>query len=306
MADRTIVGVDFSGAQADGKTWITKGILYTEDSFDLKGGSLVLLSCNPVPREDLTELLKALPNDAVAALDFPFSVPIEFSKYMECPNSEMPGLWQAAAAMRREEFIAQRDKFVEGNGALLRAGDLHVPGCFSCLQNFPLNMVPMTFHGMEALHSLRKAGCRVPPLDDEGHDRAILLEVMPGAALKAFKLPDKGYKEGQNAFEDRRKILRGLRKVSDVKLINLPDFSDHCMFSDDALDSIVATVVAALWTMDESESAFKKPSNTRKVADAFAQYKGKRKISPGIDQLTEEEAARKEGWIYVPKINSSA
>ena len=303
MAERTVVGVDFSGAKDEGKTWITKGFLDRKGSFDAEKGSFVLLSCKSVSREDLTELLKALPNDAVAALDFPFSVPIAFSEFLGLPNSEMPDLWQATAAMGREEFISQRDEFVKENIELLRAGDLHVPGCYSCLQKTPLNMVPMTFHGMEMLDALwNQTNCQVPPLKESNRKGAVLLEAMPGAALKEFNLPDKGFKGGKDAFEKRRKIIKELPKCSNVTLINLPDFRDQCMFSDDALDSIVAAVVAALWAMDESESAFKKPSKHHTVADAFAKYQGSRKISPGIGHLSEDDAARKECWIYVPKL----
>ena len=303
MAERTIVGVDFSGARDDGKTWITQGFIETEDSFDLKKGSALLLSCEPVPRQELIERLKSLPEDAVAALDFPFSVPIEFSEFLGCPNSEMPELWRSVSAMGREGFVARRDAFVRDKGEPLRAGDLHVPGCYSCLHKANPNMVPMTFHGMEMLHTLwNQTNCQIPPLKEYKRNATTLVEAMPGAALRAFQLPDKGYKRGQTAFEDRRKILRGLRRVSDVKVVNLPDFHEHSMFSDDALDSIVAAVVAALWVTDESDTAFIRPSKQRKVADAFAEYKGKRKISPGVGHLTEEEAARKEGWIYVPRI----
>ena len=302
MAERTIVGVDFSGAKEDNNTWITEGFLETEDSDDLKKGAVILESCKSVPREKLAELLKALPNDAVAALDFPFSVPTAFSEFLGHPDSEMPPLWSAVAGRGREEFIAQRDEFVKQNDELLRAGDLHVPGCYSCLHNTNPNMVPMTFYGMKMLDTLwGQTKCQVPPLDIPGRKGAVLLEVMPGAALKAFGLPDKGFKSGKKAFDNRRKILRELPESSNVNVINLRDFSDEAMFADHALDSMVAAVTAAKWAMDESESAFERPSKRRSVADAFAKYEGKRKISPGIDHLTEEEAARREGWIYVPK-----
>ena len=151
------------------------------------------------------------------------------------------------------------------------------------------------------LHSLRQAGCRVPPLDDEECNGATLLEVMPREALRAFGLPDQGFKSGENALKNRREILRELPEISNAKLINLPDFRDECMFSDDALDSIVAAVAAALWTMDESESSFKKPSKCRTVADALAKYTGSRSISRGIRHLSEDDTARREGWIYAPQ-----
>ena len=310
MAERTIVGVDFSGAGKDtevGNTWITTGFIETEDTNELKRGMAILDSCKPVSREKLTEKLKSLPSDAVAALDFPFSVPIAFAEYMGHPGSEMPTLWQAVAEMEggRDEFIARRDRFVEENGELLRAGDLHVPGCYSCLHKTNPNMVPMTFQGMRLLNKLwTQTNCQVPPLGVEGHDGAVLLEVMPGAALEAYGLPDKGYKGGHDALDKRREILRDLNKKSGVNVIDLHAFRDEAMFADHALDSMVAAVTAARWVMDEGDEAFRKPSKRNNIADAFATYKvkrkGKREISKDIAHLTQEQAARKEGWIYVP------
>ena len=265
----------------------------------------ILESCHPVSREKLTEKLKALPGDAVVALDFPFSVPTAFAEYLGHPESEMPALWQAMATIvgERDGFLDRRDKFVEENGEILRAGDLHVPGCYSCLHKSNPNMVPMTFEGMRLLNRLwQQTNCQVPPLEVEGHDGAVLLEVMPGAALEAYGLPDKGYKGGQDALDKRREILTGLSKKSGVNVLDLHAFRDEAMFADHALDSIVAAVTAASWVMDESGNAFRKPSNSHTVAEAFAAYKGKRKISPDIDHLTELNAARREGWIYVPKI----
>ena len=305
MAERTIVGVDFSGAGEDnavGKTWVTQAFLDTEED------SLILLSCKPTTREHLTGILKELPHDAVAALDFPFGVPIAFTEFIGLEQGEMPALWKGIAEpdMSFEKFEAERDKYVdvEQNGETLRAGDLHVPGCASCLHKIGSpNMLPMTFRGMQMLNTLwNQTNCQVPPLKEANRKGAVLLEAMPGAALKEFNLPDKGFKGGKDAFEKRRKILKELPKCSNVTLINLPDFRDQCMFSDDALDSIVAAVVAALWAMDKSESAFKKPSKHHTVANAFAKYQGNRKISSGISHLSEDDAARKEGWIYVPKL----
>ena len=309
MVERTIVGVDFSGAGDDnavGNTWVTQGYLETENDEELKKGTLLLESCRQVSRKELTDILKASPNDAVAALDFPFSVPIAFAEHLSSPGSEMPSLWQSVAPMEFSEFKEKAKEFTD----LLRVGDLHCSNAKPSLkmEGNPV-MVNMTFRGMRMLHGLRKAGCRVPPLDDDGCNGATLLEVMPGSVLRAFKLPFSGFKgKKQTDMENRRKILRELPKNSNVNVINLRDFSEEAMFSDDALDSMVAAVAAAKWAiaeMDGSHNAFRKPGNTRKVADAFAQYQGKRKISPGIDQLTEEQAARKEGWIYLPNINPS-
>lgn len=304
MAERTIVGVDFSGAGEDsnlGKTWVTKGYLETEDGEELRKGTLLLSSCEQVSRKELTCILEASPNDTVAALDFPFSVPIAFAEHLAPPGSEMPRLWQSVAPPM--EFGEFKEK-AKGFAVLLRVGDLHCSNAKPSLkmEGNPV-MVNMTFKGMQMLHSLRKAGCRVPPLDDDGCNGPTLVEVMPGAVLKAFKLPSNGFKgKNQTDMENRRKILRELPKRSKVNVINLRDFSDEAMFSDDALDSMVAAVAAAKWAVDEGEDAFKRPCKDRTVSEAASEYKGKRKVSSGIDDMKEEQAARIEGWIYVPKI----
>ena len=301
MAERTIVGVDFSGAGEDtdvGKTWMTEGVIETEETDELKRGMTILESCHPVSRQELTEKLQALPSDAVVALDFPFSVPIAFAEYLGHHGSEMPELWQSIAPMKFDEFKDAAAGFTD----LLRSGDLHCSNAKPSLKmaGNPV-MVNMTYKGMQMLHTLRQEGCRVPPLDDEESTGATLLEVMPGAALKALELPYERYKNGGAAFKNRQKILRGLRRISDVQVLNLSDYHEHAMFSDDALDSIVAAVVACLWAMDESDKTFRKPSKRNTVSDVLKTYKGKRQVSTGIDHLTEEEAARKEGWIYAPR-----
>lgn len=298
MAERTIVGVDFSGAEDEraGKTWITKGFLETEDSLELKKGTVILLSCQSVPRKKLTEKLKALPSDAIAALDFPFSVPIAFAEHLGHPGSEMPVLWQSVAPMQLNKFENEAKEFK----GMLRVGDLHCTNAQPSLkpEGAPV-MIKMTFRGMQMLHSLRQSGCRVPPLDDGEYNGATLVEVFPGAVLRAFQLPYNGYKGGSKAFDNRRKILKELPKHSGVNVINLRDFSEEAMFSDDALDSMVAAVAAAKWAMDES--AFKRPSGTLTVEESCPDTQRLQRISPGIKSMKQLDAAKREGWIYVPK-----
>ena len=99
-----IVGVDFSGAKPDRDTWVADGFL------DPRG--LVLRDCRPVRRAELAELLVSLPKDSVAALDFPFSVPVAFARFWEPAAASMPDLWAAAAGMELARFVALRDDFV--------------------------------------------------------------------------------------------------------------------------------------------------------------------------------------------------
>jgi hypothetical protein len=237
-----IVGVDFSGARSDDRTWVARG--------RLDGPSLVLRPCEPVRRAELERLLLSLPGDSVAALDFPFSVPLEFAQFWRPEAIAMPDLWAAASMMELAGFMALRDEFAARFGEPRRRCDTFFPEAYSCLHKFNPNMVPMTFYGMRMLARLGPAGCDVPPLAPQGRGKALLLEAMPGAALRAFKLPYKGYKNGVNAGIKRREILAGLPGRSGLLLPNLAEFSDKCLESHDCLDAIVAAVTAALWARD--------------------------------------------------------
>ena len=306
MAERKIVGVDFSGAQSDRNTWITEGEINPEI------GILKLQSCKSIKRKKLTERLQRR-DYAVAALDFPFSVPMAFADYLGHTSSQMPDLWACVANICLDEFIEKRNCFVGENKTkeYLRVGDLHVSGCYSCLHDTNPNMVPMTYYGMKMLNQLHtprsEYDFEVPPFSQTDSSCPVLLEVMPGAALNRFGLPatnpGKAYKKKKdNKARNRRKeIIDNLADKSGIVLCNLDHYRQTCHDNDDALDSMVAAVVAALWAIEENESAFERPQKDLPVSKAVAKYKGKRKISPGIGCLTEEEAAKKEGWIYVPK-----
>lgn len=281
-----IVGVDFSGAKADNATWVTRA--------EREGSGLRILSCQPMRRAELTELLASLPSDTVAALDFPFSVPQEFAHYWKRSAHEMPSLWRAASQMHYEEFLAIRDTFCAERGEPMRRGDLYFPECYSCLHKFNPNMVPMTFRGMQMLHQLWNAGCRVPPLDDAGRSGPLLLESMPGAVINALGLPHKGYKNGQRQNQLREEVLGGMSERAGIPIVNLGEFRQQCLDSHDCLDSLVAAVAAALWARDPS--GFRRPGDTPGGPPADR----RRKASPAAMAMPELEAARLEGWIYAP------
>ena len=269
-----ILGVDFSGAKTDDRTWMTRGFL--------DQGSLTLQDCRPVRRAELAELLVSLPARSVAALDFPFSVPQAFAQFWQPGVTSMTDLWAAAASMELAQFLVLRDDFVARHGEPKRRCDLRFPECYSCLHKANPNMVPMTFHGMRMLGPLWHAGCAVPPLHSQQPSKAVLLEAMPGAALRALSLPYKGYKKGTNALRLRQRILDGLEERSGVGIKNLDRFRDLCLISDDALDSVVATLIATLWALDPS--VFWQPS-----------LEGAKGASNGPDAV-----ALLEGWLYAP------
>ena len=268
-----IIGVDFSGARADSSTWIAEG--------DFDGSRLTLHRCYAIKRDDLLQKLRQLPADSVASLDFPFSVPADFAAFWSPQSLEMPDLWHAASRIDLAQFIQHRNDFVERNGESKRACDLLYPESYSCLHMGRPNMVPMTFHGMQMLHQLWQAGCRVPPLrspENPQRQGATLLESMPGAVLRALGLPFKGYKGGSRAHELRRAILSGLPERVPFVVAGLDELDDVCMSIDDALDATVACICAALWVAQ--------PARFR---------------LPASEGLRDQDASVKlEGWLYAP------
>ncbi len=106
----------------------------------------------------------------------------------------------------------------------------------------------------------------------------MLLEAMPGAALRALGLPFKGYKKGVRAQQLRHTILDGLAEKSGLQLPNLSDFYDLGMAIHDGLDSLVAAVVAALWAQDPAK--FRRPAT-----------EGEEEFDPRV---------MLEGWLYAP------
>ena len=291
MAERTIVGVDFSGGDDDdkvGKTWVTKG--YSD------GGKLTICDCYPISRNDLEKLLMNLPSSAVAAMDFPFGVPQSFAKAeFGFTGTLMHDMWELVSNKLNDEpeYIKKiRPRLRKGGNRqkfnkLLREWDQkHSPNiALSPLNPARPDMFPMTFHGMKMLHTLwKKTGCRVPPLDDDERTGPVLLETMPGVALDARKLPYTEYKNnnGPNALrnlDNRKKIIDHLPDKFGITLPNFEDYRDLCIFNDDALDSIVAALVAAMWANDES--LFHRPEDH---------------LDPAV-----LAAAKSEGCIYAPK-----
>ena len=275
----TIMGVDFSGARADRNTWLTRG--------RLEGENLKLEDCRPVSRYELTETLSSSSGKTIAALDFPFATPKAFADFWQPGSETMPQLWEAAASMEYEAFLALRDEFVDQWGEPKRACD--PPESYSCLHMVNPIMVPMTFHGMTMLHRLwtgRTANAMaVPPLPMYSRDGigevTVLLEVMPGAVLRKLGLPYKGYKGGARALDRRKRVVEELPgRVSPVTF-QFGAFEGLALRKHDALDSVVAAVAAALWEINPGE--FPQPPAEGE---------------PGFDPTT-----LLEGWLYAPEIS---
>lgn len=280
-----IIGVDFSGRDTNNTTWVTEAVLQDDC---LKIESCRHLSKNgPESRRKLKCLLRKLPDDSVAALDFPFSVPIEFARFWQPDARQMPDLW---AAMERDSFSAKQVEFVGLRWEQKRSCD--PPESKSPLKKGRPNMLPMTIQGMKFLDCLwhcPTVQVSVLPLPapsphGSGH-RLTLLEVMPGATLRSLRLPYTGYKgKAQDAKECRGKILNKLpqlvKHLAAVQVIGLSERGavyKECRESDDALDAVVAAITAALWV--KSPACFPHP--------------------PTQDR-PEYQVSLLEGWLFMP------
>ena len=298
----TIIGVDFSGAgdnSTKGKTWLTKG--------RFNGEALTIDACESISRDGLEKMLNKLPDGAVAAMDFPFSVPMAFAEHLGHPQGDMPTLWDAVKMMDLDVFKRESRCFAE----CLRVGDLAHSNAQPCLHYGRPIMVNMTLRGMQMLHRLYGANrFEVPPLPKPASMLPVLLEVMPGAALKTFRLPYTRYKDGKDDADrqtrqtKRAEILRRLEAHSGVRLPNLDDIRSICVenVGGDALDSLVAAAVATRWAHCESD--FQVP--TDEVINTLKRNKrNKRQASQQALGKTKIETARVEGWIYVPDARNS-
>ena len=271
----TIVGVDFSGHRDDRNTWVALGRL------DICG-ALRLDGVQPARRADLFELLAAVPAPAVAALDFPFGVPAAFVAHLspESAPRAMPDVWEIVSDITAAEFLEARGRFVAEHGELKRSGDArHFPESYSPLHVANPNMVPMTREGIRLLHRWHRNDPRrwhVPPLEPPARPArtVTLLELMPGAFLKAVGLPWKGYKKGRRSAELRARITGALATASGIPLPDLDAVRMGCHASDDFLDAVVAATGAACWVRDRARFRHPQP-----------------------DELAQ---ARLEGWIHAP------
>ena len=272
------------------------------------GHVLTIKDCRPVSRAGLGFFLERLQCGSVAALDFPFSIPISFAKFWQPHDSEMPALWAAAAGIDLDEFRTVVTQFSEEyDFEHLRVGDLLFPNAQPCLHKGYPSMIPMTFRGMQMLHRLWTTGqFRVPPLTYPSQSLPVLLEVMPGAALRKYGLPYTRYKNGatetqrQERREARKEILRELGSAAGVTLDVPADIRNTCIDQPgaDGLDSLVAATVAARWAKCEAD--FRIPTHEI-VTNLKRDDRHKRQASTQAKGMTQLAAARAEGWIYVPE-----
>ena len=283
----TIIGVDFSGAKTDRNTWITEG---TMDAT----GALILCKARSIRRIDLGKRLADISPPAIIGMDFPFGLPKRFAETeFNFKGTQMHEMWQVIDALPDlPKYIEEMAPRLKKGGDLrkfnkcLRHGDKTQ---FSGVAYSPLNpagpaMFPMTFYGMKMLHGLWTSQSRrfiVPPLPENGRVGPVLLEIMPGALLRAYSLPHERYKSYRGEAQklermtNRKKILDGLTNVPVVSKETIGDLRSKCMDNHDCLDSVIAAVAAAMW-VNHRTCCFCHPT------------------------AKDLSAAQQEGWIYSP------
>ena len=117
MAERRIIGVDFSGGGEDnevGNTWVTEGHF-------VGATTLRIDNCRAISRDDLTNLLMGLPPSAIVAMDFPFGVPHLFAAHeFGFAGNFMHEMWEIIS----DEMQNQPNYIAELRPRLGRGGDL--------------------------------------------------------------------------------------------------------------------------------------------------------------------------------------
>ena len=249
MAVRTIIGVDFSGSKKDDVPWITTAVL--------EGESLILVGCAPITRKQLKEHLLALRDhvgnsSTVVGLDFPFGVSNGVFPNLVPGNYNMMQVWYHVSKMTIEQFKALSAQ----HNANTRKFDTLNYRRRQSPQN--VRMWRMTYHGirlLKELHDRRPDRWHIPPLHQgkARNSHVTLLEVHPGAALNAQCLEPIEYKTNKgprtlNNFRNRHQTLNNLPDAFGIQMPNFGDYHNLCLFNDDALDSIVAAIVAAKWS----------------------------------------------------------
>lgn len=289
MAERKIIGVDFSGSKDEGKTWVAQGHLTTD-------GACIIDRVHPITRQDLYALVANASAGTVIALDFPFALPSVFLREsLEIHARRMGQVWQEIANTNPDTFRAKCHSFGRHPK---RVGDKAIDCLWRRYDNrsygitiSALNrrLVPMTFRGIEMLNALVNEyplrWCILPrdcpgnPTDAKSNrtlSKITILEVMPGALLWAVGFDYKtvkGYKETATALPTRDHIINNLSEFANVKLPNLCEYRLALRANDDCMDAVIAAVGAAAWA---SGVPFRFP------------------------EPHELQAAQLEGWPYAP------
>lgn len=191
---KTILGIDFSGAGSAGrKIWISEGRLETDGTCRI--GRCIRAADLPGGGRDRDRALSALVryivshSDAVAGLDFPFSLPAQLlaGESWETFIRAFPGRYPSADRFRLQCQEAT------GGKELKRRTDTDTKTPFS---PYNIRLYRQTYHGLrDVLHPLVAGDhARILPMQEVAPGKATILEICPASTLQrsGMYLPYKG------------------------------------------------------------------------------------------------------------------
>jgi hypothetical protein len=252
---RHIFGVDFSGAKNAGETtWIARAERSPRGRLRLVFLGSLASACGEVQRREalghLVELIRAS-QDALWAMDFPFSLPVEILH----PRTTWASLLRFTRGFDGcgydfGHWCLARAKARGGANHVPRLTDAELKAPFSC---YHYRISYQTFHGMrDVLRPLAdEPRTAVLPFQGDRLRRAarVLVEACPSSTLKKLSLPHHNYKQplGGPLTHKRRRT----RRVIVGRLAELIEVSPGDVLrimrdpGGDALDAVIAAVGAA-------------------------------------------------------------
>jgi len=254
-----VAGVDFSGAKTvPNDTWVVTG--------EVGSLGLTIKSVKNTGSHALAKELDGLKDLSCVAMDFPFSLPAEFMKFLAKKlEAEEFQEWQNAAEplvfMNFEQFKQHVDEY--GIAAMRYTDSKSLRTAKSPLNVGNPSMVQMTFYGMRMLATLNPARYAVLPFQEDriGKVPTSVIEIYPREVLYILGLPDQGYKmkdkkSQEKAHAVRKEIVDGLlymreregNKYQDCPRMHMDNsIKGQIMASDHAIDALVACYGACLF-----------------------------------------------------------
>lgn len=249
-------GVDFSGAKTiPNDTWLVTAEI-TDDGMSVK-------SVKNTGSHGLAKELEGLKDLSCVAMDFPFSVPLAFLKFLakkleKDEFQDWQGVAESLVFMGFEQFKQYVDEYeIEG----LRYTDsktLRVAK--SPLHTVNPSMVQMTFYGMRLLATLNPEKYAVLPFQEDRRSKGCnIIEIYPRELLYILSLPDQGYKAKDKKNHDkahalRKEIIEGLIYLKgDARYQECPrlhidnTLKGAIIANDHALDALVACFGACMF-----------------------------------------------------------
>lgn len=309
-----IAGVDYSAANKDpNATWLTTGTLLKD------GKSTPTLTFRHIENTGSIKIAASLlKNQPISVgFDFPFSTPKIFQDHLTQNYSKsltQQGIRPASHRQNHqpeyihsisfERLLEIVDSFKLASQQLGRKEPLRLtdslvsPKAASPIHLINPGMLKMTWQGSALLKEMQDNGYLIAPFDTDtcprepgsAENRKVVYETYPSAILKALALPFRKYKgRDSQARELRAEVIAGLTKLHTVKRLNWlelklvikPSLAAVALDDDNALDSLIAAIGAAITSL-----------YPERVSPHILL------TSPEHRHLFEEAIA--EGWIYVP------